>query len=1162
MSYTPCKKIHATARLFCVILLLCCTHGAARKRDTVENWQVREALISRLSAEWYKIGLLRKDLAGARDILTDLRSFELFPAKVTGLTDEKVVILDEGIEDQEKRQDELVERLAAMRPPLSDALAILREMVVGQPIEDMFEVIEDGDLKRLAELLDIKHEIDGLWANIDDLIVWIDREMGLMPFAVKSHGGIEEVFFDIIRANLGQQHEQYYEKMSTIKDSLALRATDDEIRQIYAIESQQVKTYLSQDKNDLALRKLLAMRRRLADRLPLDETNLLLTRAYFALGEYASAAEAAVLLPSDSSFAADKTLYTIQSWYAMQEHSRVWEWAKVYDFSRLSGRQRNLALWITMESGLTLGVEAEYSELAGQMNKGRTYTGHILHALARSYIAANQLSLAVSVLKSALQIRPTGEIDEDARLRILLAHAQTLFELKQPRQSLEVFFELLNTREYFEEALFGIAWCYISLDKYRKAETTLRKLINQNPESPRAAEAVLLMAKRYVSKAQYEWKKLTYLDHEGERLQRYLNKIGSLPESERDSLQTERIHAARAEIRGMLDRIKQEPRFDKKEIGSYYGRALRICDLVASHYETGTFQEVSFSQRREKLLHRLDSITLAIKEERQAQNTPQARTRENLQRVKSIVRQSSLLAVEIQIDIFRWQREYIEWQKMKACEMEKIMIARCAQVEDSLELAHCATQREEFADKIDSLVAQGDHLHEYWTDSLTTLCKRSLESALDRNDEIYFRYHLAELLYAQENAIYARAYDDHEETASKYDSLLSLFHKGKLRGMPMEPARPELDHSQSMREYRTAIRKFPDHALCSAHRYGLAWCFNDLGLFDSAVAQMAALATDFPESRYAPQAWMYLGEYRFDNAKLADAIDAYRSVMKYSDSKWFDEALYKLAWTQYRLANPEKAISTFLALVDLGESEGMGKSLLEEESLDYIAISFSESDPTGRKGLDRATAFVRRFGDPKKGTRILHRLGQVYQEQGRFTLARETFEALLEMYPSYRNSPAVDAQLIAVKEPELPLSEVSALKIVFAEKYNRGSDWARSQTDSATVAQADSTACHLLYDASISFHQAALQENDSASYARAASAYRDYVRLYPEAPNTNECHYNLAEILFLVGNYYLAAEEYMAVSRRYPNSKYRETAAWNAIVASQNLLKQEGNALE
>jgi TolA-binding protein len=97
----------------------------------------------------------------------------------------------------------------------------------------------------------------------------------------------------------------------------------------------------------------------------------------------------------------------------------------------------------------------------------------------------------------------------------------------------------------------------------------------------------------------------------------------------------------------------------------------------------------------------------------------------------------------------------------------------------------------------------------------------------------------------------------------------------------------------------------------------------------------------------------------------------------------------------------------------------------------------------------------------------------------------------------------------------------------------------------------------MLYDAGMAYHQIALQKNDSTYYGRAAAAYRDFIGAYPRSKRANECHYNYAEILFSVGDYHQAAQEYMAVSKRYPDSKYRETAAWNAIVASQNLLKQE-----
>jgi TolA-binding protein len=103
----------------------------------------------------------------------------------------------------------------------------------------------------------------------------------------------------------------------------------------------------------------------------------------------------------------------------------------------------------------------------------------------------------------------------------------------------------------------------------------------------------------------------------------------------------------------------------------------------------------------------------------------------------------------------------------------------------------------------------------------------------------------------------------------------------------------------------------------------------------------------------------------------------------------------------------------------------------------------------------------------------------------------------------------------------------------------------------------DSLAGQMLYDVGLSYHQSALQSNDTAYYGLAARAYEQYIRTYPRSKKANECHYNFAEILFSLGDYYRAAEEYMAVSQRYPESKYRETAAWNAIVASQNLLKRE-----
>ena len=86
-------------------------------------------------------------------------------------------------------------------------------------------------------------------------------------------------------------------------------------------------------------------------------------------------------------------------------------------------------------------------------------------------------------------------------------------------------------------------------------------------------------------------------------------------------------------------------------------------------------------------------------------------------------------------------------------------------------------------------------------------------------------------------------------------------------------------------------------------------------MLDSALYYMENLAALYPTSVHTPQAWMYCGEYNFDRGELDQAIKCYQATMRYPESEWFDEALYKLAQAQYRLSNPEKAISSFLALV-------------------------------------------------------------------------------------------------------------------------------------------------------------------------------------------------------------------------------------------------------
>jgi|GEM_PF-1039330 TolA-binding protein len=1165
MTRKTLKVFFCRILLCSVVFVMLFPIAIGAKDKPKDQWQIRENLVIRLGGEWYKINILRSELQNMQEILHNLRDIELFPGELTKLSEESLLSFDKQIETVAKKHQALIQQVESLRPPLIDAMAILREMVIGQPVEDMFQVLDNDDMRRIATMFAVKHHIDSLWRDFDGLFGGLSVMLQMQqPAKEESFQGFEAEFFEILKANLGQQSERYYRLLRTIKDTLYKRGTEELCAKMFQVETHRIKLYLKSGNESLAKMMLPGLLARYKQRRFIDECNVMLMKASFSLGEYDEALRTADFLSDSMAGTWEALSCKIQSLYLLKRYKEVWEWARGFDFKSQGAVARNLALWLSIESGLALGASDTITALASQAVKDSSYAPHILHCLGRYYVKTGDWNMAQSVFESALRLNPSKKSDEEAQRRILLTLAQSLYERGDYQKALPLFFNLLNQESYFAEALFGISWCYLGLGDDAKAETSLRKLINQNPWSPLSAEGLLITMERYCAKARSEWDKNLYLSNEEQRLLQRKDFIAEKLSVETGKKRGEVYLQLSSKIEDLLLRLKKENRASHEEISAYYEKAERISQLISAYYRTGTFQEVVFSEKRENLLRGLDSLLLCVKDAGRGaarSATKFLQSKRGVAAIKECVKKSDVAALRALIDRYRWEREYIDWQKTSLKREKDALVHKELASSDSAQRYEMQTRQKKLNARMDSLVRAGDEVNKKSYQLLTVKCSAMVALPLDSSDEAYLRYHLGEIYYGHENENYATAYGVFEDSMAIFDSLLTLYHQGKRLQLPTRPAEPALNHDASMEQYRTILEKHPRSPLAHAVHYSLAWCFNDQGKLDSAVAHMQYLADNYPTSQYCAQAWMYLGEYMFDHAKLDRALKAYQSVMKFPESEWFDKALYKLAWTQYRLSNPEKAIGSFLALVDLGVGARSGKTLLEKESIDYIAISFSETDATGEKGLQRAVNFVRRFGDQAKGVQILHRLATIFKEQGRFDMAQKTYSTLLRTYPDNQNSPLIESELLAVLEKNSSVEEANIGRVEFFNKYNKNGDWAKSQSDAAIRRRGDSLSCKLLYEASISYHQLALQKNDTAHYAAAADNYQLFIQNYPQAPQASECHYNFAEIMFSLGDYKRAAEEYIVVSTRYSDGKYKETAAWNAIVASQNLLKKEGSAV-
>jgi len=1113
---------------------------ARSKNEPVEFTKAN--LVNRLVAESQEVDSITENLTCFQDIIAELRNLEVFPSELINMADSVLVKYDKSIESLEQQCKAISGKVILHKASLIDAMEIMREMVKSEPVYSMFTVLQNGNTKRVNDLKNISQQVIRLWRSGDSLIDFV------MNQTAETQKMKEPVEKDI-------GYDNCYRKIDLIKDAAREKASVPQLEELFKIERYHLDKLLEMEKYDLARQKIFSLKERYADKK--EELNFLLAKVEFSSGNFREVLSAISMIPETDRNRDQLLMMKIQSLYSLNEYEAIWQNYRNIDLTKLEGSMRNLVVWILIESGFALKIETDYSQLASLIDSKGSFKHHVLHALSRTYLWSGDKQTALSIMETALKLKVMNENDRIAVREIRLAQAQIYYEMNEYEKSLALFYDILNKREDFEKALFGIIWCYIKLQNDKKADIALRKLINLKPESPYAAEAIYILARKDLIKANEEWKKIIYLDKEEKRLEEMLRYI-----TEKKNKNTRKEDAAKYEyacneLRALLERLKKERVMNYDSLKNMYERVERTCRMIISHYNSGTFQESIFNEKREKVLFLLDSTLNRISGGSEERKTKlYSNTIQNRIKIKEIVKKAQVFAAIAGIDRFRWEREFLDWKKTEYRKKEIAADSSIALIQDPDGVKQLKKEKVLIENTIDSLIEAEDLLIRRSITRLKARIDTLLMMEIDDADAAYLNYQYGELAYIEENLKYSVLYGKYEIEMDEYSRQLDDFRNGEQLNHPVKPQMPVIDHSKSIEKFRKVISSYPNSEYCASSFYSLAWCYNDISKNDSAMYFMGEIIRNYLRSSYAPQAWMYNGEYYFERGNLDSAIICYQSVLKYPESEWFEEALYKLAWSQYRLSNPEKAISSFLALVDLGDATLSGASLLEKESMDYIAISFSEADVTGEKGLQRALLFAEKLNDDDKGCRILQRLASVFREQGRYEIAKKTYTSMLKMYPGYQRNPIVESELVKLLEREPAINDINMMKKNIYEKYNRNSKWAKAQSEEI-LREADSIAQKQLYEAAIGYHQAALQKNDTRAYQNAMSAYREIITVYPESEVANECHYNLAEIQFAIGNYYEAAEEYMAVTKRYPDSKYRETAAWNAIVASQNLLKME-----
>lgn len=439
--------------------------------------------------------------------------------------------------------------------------------------------------------------------------------------------------------------------------------------------------------------------------------------------------------------------------------------------------------------------------------------------------------------------------------------------------------------------------------------------------------------------------------------------------------------------------------------------------------------------------------------------------------------------------------------------------------------------------------------------------------------DVLFR--LAELHYEKTEDDFILADIAYEEQRRQYDLGL----------IPELPEEAEKDFSKSIELFELLVTKFPDYRQVDGAWYLLAICH--LQMYDNhlAIDALKTLVYNYPDSGFAQEGYLRLGEEYFLDQNFRLARPAYERALQYGESVWYDKILFKLGWANYLLNEYDSAIKNFVMLLEYYEDGAEGSDqAVREEALEYFAIVLGEQDWDLDGETDKAFVLPRALeylGTDRPYTiEVLDRLATLLSEYAEgggadFYSAAQTdvLRHIIDRYPLDAKNAERHNEIITALFRANHIKEALAEGDEFNARYSMGGPWYSEQERMGNfeeIAYAERTSRVLLIEAgTILYNEAealahrAMLEKDQAlaadartRYTGSAAAYGQFLERYPNDAEAYEVLMFRAQALLNAGNVLEAADAFSLVRESQLSTQYRDAAAGLAIDAYGDALMQ------
>jgi TolA-binding protein len=356
---------------------------------------------------------------------------------------------------------------------------------------------------------------------------------------------------------------------------------------------------------------------------------------------------------------------------------------------------------------------------------------------------------------------------------------------------------------------------------------------------------------------------------------------------------------------------------------------------------------------------------------------------------------------------------------------------------------------------------------------------------------------------------------------------------------------PFVNYAPAIEQYEAILREDRSFAHTDAVLFNLGMILADDGRPD-AMQYLQRLVAEFPSSPDVQEAWLRMGNERFDARDFAGSIPLLTHAVQGNDASFTAMALYRLGWSQFEQERFDDAVDSFANLIDHYDrhAEIARKIDLRHEAEECLVHTLARAG-----GAQAFTRYFDRVGKRNYESRVLVALASLFRGSSLFAEAAECETLWLSRYPDDPTAFAAAERLVDTyrqwNKPELARSA----KREQADRFLPGTAWYRAQKDDQVRAEATEFARSAYRETAAFEHAQARKSNQPAEWRDALAQYEAYLKNWPDANDSPRLHF-LASDAAAHLDAYPTAMRHLGASMTSDSLSLVHDAAWQRVVVA------------